>query len=88
MQKAIETSVIRSVRFDAKALSSWDSSILIFLTKVTEHCRQRDIVTEERPPVTINYKFHSVNKEWNFYDLAIEDISVVNNYRSRSIGSS
>ena len=46
VQKAIETSVIRSVRFDAKALSSWDSSILIFLTKVTELCRQRDIVTD------------------------------------------
>ena len=46
VQKAIETSHIRSVRFDAKALSSWDSSILIFLTKVTELCRQQDIVTE------------------------------------------
>jgi len=46
VQKAIETSHVRSVRFDAKALSSWDSSILIFLTKVTEHCRQRDIVTD------------------------------------------
>jgi len=46
VQKALETSHIRSVRFDAKALSSWDSSILIFLTKVTELCRQKDIVTE------------------------------------------
>ena len=41
------------------------------------------IVTEERPPVTINYKLHSVNKEWKVYDLVIEDISVVNNYRSQ-----
>ena len=46
VQNAIETSHVRSVRFDAKALSSWDSSILIFLTKVTELCRQQDIVTE------------------------------------------
>ena len=46
VQKAIETSHIRCVRFDAKALSSWDSSILIFLTKVTELCRQQDIVTD------------------------------------------
>ena len=30
----------------AKALSSWDSSILMFLMKVTELCRQQDIVTE------------------------------------------
>jgi phospholipid transport system substrate-binding protein len=41
------------------------------------------IVTEKRPPVTINYKLHSVNKEWKVYDLVIEDISVVNNYRSQ-----
>jgi len=46
VQKAIDNSHIRSVRFDAKALSSWDSSILSFLTKVTELCRQRDIVTD------------------------------------------
>jgi phospholipid transport system substrate-binding protein len=41
------------------------------------------IVTEKRPPVSINYKLHSVNKEWRIYDLVIEDISVVNNYRSQ-----
>ena len=46
VQNAIETSHVRSVRFDAKALSSWDSSILIFLTKVTELFRQKDIVTD------------------------------------------
>ena len=46
VQKAIETSDIRRVRFDAKTLSSWDSSILIFLTKVIDLCRQRDIATD------------------------------------------
>jgi phospholipid transport system substrate-binding protein len=41
------------------------------------------IVTENRPAVTINYKLHSVDKEWKVYDLVIENISVVNNYRSQ-----
>lgn len=41
------------------------------------------IVTENRPAVTINYKLHSVGKEWKVYDLVIENISVVNNYRSQ-----
>jgi phospholipid transport system substrate-binding protein len=41
------------------------------------------IVTENRLPVSINYKLHSVGKEWKIYDLVIEDISVVNNYRSQ-----
>jgi len=41
------------------------------------------IVTENRPPLSINYKLQSVDKVWKVYDLVIEDISVVNNYRSQ-----
>jgi phospholipid transport system substrate-binding protein len=41
------------------------------------------IVSDKQPPLTINYKLHSVDKEWKVYDLVIEDISVVNNYRSQ-----
>ena len=44
--KALESSPVRTVRFDARALSSWDSSVLMFLTKVIELCRQRNIDTE------------------------------------------
>jgi phospholipid/cholesterol/gamma-HCH transport system permease protein len=43
VQKALATEQIHHVHFDAKALTSWDSSILIFLTKVTELCRQKNI---------------------------------------------
>ena len=32
---------------------------------------------------SINYKLHSVNNEWRVYDLVIENISLVNNYRSQ-----
>ena len=46
VQEAIEAAPIRRVRFDAEALSSWDSSILIFLAKVTELCRQKNIDTD------------------------------------------
>jgi phospholipid transport system substrate-binding protein len=41
------------------------------------------IVADKRPPITINYKLHNVDNEWKVYDLVIEDISVVNNYRSQ-----
>ena len=41
------------------------------------------IVAENRSPLSINYKLHSVDGEWKIYDLVIEDISVVNNYRSQ-----
>ena len=34
--------------------------------------------------VSINYKLHSVDKDWRVYDLVIiEDISLINNYRSQ-----
>jgi ABC-type transporter MlaC component len=41
------------------------------------------IVTDKREELSINYKLHSVNNEWRVYDLVIEDISLVNNYRSQ-----
>ncbi len=41
------------------------------------------IVTENRADVSINYKLHLVNADWKVYDLVIEDISLVNNYRSQ-----
>jgi len=50
--RALGKSRIRCVRFDAQALSYWDSSVLMFLLKVMEICRQRDILTEREglPP--------------------------------------
>ena len=41
------------------------------------------IVTDKDEEVSINYKLHSVNNEWKVYDLVIEDITLVNNYRSQ-----
>lgn len=41
------------------------------------------VVSDNQSPVTINYKLHSVDHDWKVYDLVIENISVVNNYRSQ-----
>jgi len=41
------------------------------------------IVGNKQQPLAINYRLHSVDKEWKIYDLVIEHISVVNNYRSQ-----
>ena len=32
---------------------------------------------------TINYKLHRVGENWRVYDLVIENISLINNYRSQ-----
>ncbi len=33
--------------------------------------------------MSVNYKLHSVDNEWKIYDLVIEGVSLVNNYRSQ-----
>ena len=37
------TGISRGVAFDARELTSWDSSVLTFLVEVSELCRQRGI---------------------------------------------
>jgi phospholipid transport system substrate-binding protein len=42
------------------------------------------IVTENSSEeMSVNYKLHSVDNEWKIYDLVIEGVSLVNNYRSQ-----
>jgi phospholipid transport system substrate-binding protein len=41
------------------------------------------VVSDKQEKVSINYKLHILDKEWRVYDLVIEDVSVVNNYRSQ-----
>lgn len=41
------------------------------------------IVTSKGEEYTVNYKTHLVGSEWKVYDVVIENISLVNNYRSQ-----
>jgi phospholipid transport system substrate-binding protein len=41
------------------------------------------MVTDKPEKVSINYKLHLVNEEWKIYDIVIDNISPVNDYRSR-----
>lgn len=41
------------------------------------------IVTHKGEEFSLNYKAYLVNGEWRVYDLVIENISLVNNYRSQ-----
>jgi len=41
------------------------------------------IVAKKGDEFVINYKLHAANKEWKIYDVVIENISLVNNYRSQ-----
>jgi phospholipid transport system substrate-binding protein len=41
------------------------------------------LVTKKGEEFSINYRLHSTNGEWKVYDVIIENISLVNNYRSQ-----
>lgn len=67
-------------------IESYSSQTILYTREVKDtHYAEVDtkIVTDKREGLSINYKLHSVNNEWKVYDLVIENISVVNNYRSQ-----
>lgn len=41
------------------------------------------VITSKGEEVAINYRLHSVGGDWKVYDVIVEDISLVNNYRSQ-----
>ena len=41
------------------------------------------IITEQAKDVFVNYKLHLVNNDWKVYDVVIDNVSVINNYRSQ-----
>jgi phospholipid transport system substrate-binding protein len=41
------------------------------------------VLTKKGEEYSINYKLHAVDGEWKVYDVVVEDISLVNNYRSQ-----
>ncbi len=41
------------------------------------------VVSEGGQDLPINYQLHDVNGQWKVYDMVIDDISIVNNYRAQ-----
>jgi phospholipid transport system substrate-binding protein len=41
------------------------------------------IVPDKGEPTSVNYRLHRVEDEWKIYDVVIEDISLVGNFRSQ-----
>ena len=41
------------------------------------------IVTPKGEEFTVNYKLHELDGDWKVYDVVIENVSIVNNYRSQ-----
>jgi phospholipid transport system substrate-binding protein len=41
------------------------------------------IVTKKSEEFAVNYMLHAIEREWKVYDVVIENISLVNDYRSQ-----
>lgn len=41
------------------------------------------IVDNKGQEFSVNYRLHNVNGDWKVYDVVIEDVSLVNNYRAQ-----
>jgi phospholipid transport system substrate-binding protein len=41
------------------------------------------IITKKGDEFSIKYKLHLLNKSWKIYDIVIENVSLINNYRSQ-----
>jgi phospholipid transport system substrate-binding protein len=44
---------------------------------------ETQVVGGEGAPLDVHYMLHLVGKEWRVYDIVIDQVSVVNNYRSQ-----
>jgi phospholipid transport system substrate-binding protein len=59
----------------------------IIYTRETQEERYAVVQTILRSPegteYTIDYRLHLVDQQWKVYDLVIENVSIVNNYRSQ-----
>jgi phospholipid transport system substrate-binding protein len=43
----------------------------------------RIVADNGREELSINYKLHNIDREWKVYDLVIDNVSLINNYRSQ-----
>jgi phospholipid transport system substrate-binding protein len=62
-----------------------DEKILFVHESIEKNQAQVDtkIVPGAGEPTSVNYRLHQVKGEWKIYDVVVEDISIVANYRSQ-----
>jgi phospholipid transport system substrate-binding protein len=67
-------------------IGSYRNEKVLFVQESIEDNRayvKTKIVSDKGEPTSINYRLHRIQGEWKIYDVIVEDISVVVNYRSQ-----
>ncbi|HEX9787115.1 MAG TPA: ABC transporter substrate-binding protein [Candidatus Binatia bacterium] len=67
-------------------IGSYRDEKILFIQESIENNRAQvktKIVPDKGEPTSVNYRLHRVEGEWKIYDVIVEDISIVVNYRSQ-----
>lgn len=69
----------------ARVESFKDEKIVIGRERVEQNLAevQTQIVPSKGEPFSVNYRLHLVGSEWKAYDVVVDNISLVSNYRSQ-----
>ena len=69
----------------SKVESFKDEKIVFARERIEQNLAEvgTQIVPSKGEPFSLNYKLHLVGDDWKIYDVVIENISLVNNYRSQ-----
>jgi phospholipid transport system substrate-binding protein len=67
-------------------IGSYRDEKILFVHESVENNRAQvktKIVSEKGEPMSVNYRLHRIGDQWKIYDVVVEDISIVVNYRSQ-----
>ena len=67
-------------------IGSYKDEKVLFVGERTENNRAQvdtKIVPSKGESTSVSYRLHRVQGEWKIYDVVVEDISIVSNYRSQ-----
>jgi phospholipid transport system substrate-binding protein len=67
-------------------IGSYKDEKILFVRETIKDNRAQvntQIVPNTGDPMAVNYQLHRVGGEWKIYDVVVEDISLVGNYRSQ-----
>lgn len=66
--------------------SSYSGENLVYLGEFTRGNRSRvrtNFITSEGREISVHFNMHKSNNKWKIYDVIIEGVSIVNNYRNQ-----
>lgn len=78
------SSVLKHIYLDKTA--SYSGEEVVYVREFVQDGRakvQTNVITSEGKKISVDFSMHKINGNWKNYDVIIEGVSIVNNYRSQ-----